>query len=150
MGLSGKRQDAEMFIDFQSFLYPPTIFRYDFTTSQLKTFHQPRINFDPSGYEKNLVFATAKDGTQVPIFLTHKQGLKRDGSQPTLLYGYGGFTVNMTPVPFNSRPCKPSSKLTPKPLPTSLNKPSSKSKRASKSRAVLLPPCVLRRWKNWA
>ena len=98
MGLSGKRLDSEMFINFQSFLYPPTLFRYDFTTNQLETFRQPTINFDPTVYETNLVFATSKDGTQVPVFLTHKRGLKRNGSHPTLLYGYGGFTVNMTPV----------------------------------------------------
>jgi prolyl oligopeptidase len=87
-----------MFINFQSFLYPPTIFRYDFIACQLETFRQPTINFDPTGYETNLVFATSKDGTQIPVFLTHKKGLKRDSSHPTLLYGYGGFTVNMTPV----------------------------------------------------
>jgi prolyl oligopeptidase len=97
-GLTGKRPDTEMFINFQSFLYPPTIFRYDFTTRQLETFRQPTINFDPSGYETHLVFATSKDGTQIPIFLTHLKGLKRDRSHPTLLYGYGGFTVNMTPA----------------------------------------------------
>ena len=97
MGLTGKPHDNEMFINFQSFLYPPTIFRYDFTTNQLETFRQPVINFDPIHYETNLVFATSKDGTQIPIFLTHKKGLVLDGSHPTLLYGYGGFTVNMTP-----------------------------------------------------
>jgi prolyl oligopeptidase len=96
--LSGKRQDSQMFISFHSFLYPATIFRYDFTTQKLETFRQPALNFDPHAYETNLVFATAKDGTQLPIFLTHKRGLQRDGSQPTLLYGYGGFTVNMTPA----------------------------------------------------
>ncbi len=97
-GLSGKRKDSEMFISFASFLYPPTIFRYDFTTGQLEPFRQPKINFDPSGYETNLIFATSKDGTQVPVFLTHKKELVKDGSNPTLLYGYGGFTINMTPT----------------------------------------------------
>ncbi|MCB8946281.1 MAG: S9 family peptidase, partial [Ardenticatenaceae bacterium] len=98
MGLTGKIHDTAMFINFQSFLYPPTIFRYDFTTNQLETFRQPSVNFNPASYETNLVFATAKDGSQVPLFLTHKKGLKLDGSNPTLLYGYGGFNVNMTPV----------------------------------------------------
>ena len=97
MELTGKADDSEMFINFQSFLYPPTIFRYDFATNQLDTFRQPSINFDPTDYATELVFSTSKDGTKVPIFLTHKKDLQRDGSHPTLLYGYGGFTVNLTP-----------------------------------------------------
>jgi prolyl oligopeptidase len=97
-GLSGKRQHSEMFIDFQSFLYPPTIFRYDFTTAELQPFRQPQVDFDASDYETAQVFYPSKDGTPVPLFLTYKNDLARNGDNPTLLYGYGGFTVNMTPV----------------------------------------------------
>ena len=98
IAITGKRDQTEMFIQFQSFLYPSTIFRYDFTTAKLDIFRQPQIQFDPSGYETKQVFCTYKDGTQIPLFVTHKKGLSLDGQNPTLLYGYGGFTVNMTPL----------------------------------------------------
>ena len=96
--LSGKREDKEMFIGFTSFLYPTTILRYDFEGGQLSTFRQSEINFDPTGYETRQVFYTSKDGTRVPMFLVHKKDLKLDGTNPTLLYGYGGFNVSLLPA----------------------------------------------------
>lgn len=96
--LSGRRQDREMFINFQSFLYPPTIFRYDFETAVLETIHQPDIDFDTGQYETNQIFYTSKDGTRVPMFVTHKKGLTLDGQNPTLLYGYGGFNISLPPA----------------------------------------------------
>ena len=95
--LSGKPQDTEMFINYTSFLYPPTILRYDFTSNSSALWHGSELNFDVAGYETNQVFYTSKDGTRVPMFLTHKKGLQLNGNNPTLLYGYGGFDVNMTP-----------------------------------------------------
>jgi prolyl oligopeptidase len=95
--VTGERRDDEMFYAFTSFLYPTTIFRHDFTTGRSAVFKAPEIAFDPSGYETAQVFYHSKDGTRVPMFLTYKKGLKRDGSNPTYLYGYGGFNVNMTP-----------------------------------------------------
>jgi prolyl oligopeptidase len=94
-GLSGKRNENEMFSGFTSFLYPTTIFRYDFKT--LEEFCSPEIDFDPSKYETEQVFYSSKDGTRVPMFITHKKGLKLNGNNPTLLYGYGGFDISLTP-----------------------------------------------------
>ncbi|MGH7546911.1 MAG: prolyl oligopeptidase family serine peptidase [Gemmatimonadales bacterium] len=95
--ISGDRKDDEMFYAFTSFLYPTTIFRYAFKTGATSVFKAPAIDFDPSGYETRQVFYTSKDGTRVPMFLTHRRGLKLDGSNPTYLYGYGGFNISLTP-----------------------------------------------------
>lgn len=96
--LAGKPGDTELFINFQSFLYPPTILRYDFNTAELTVFHQPQVDFDPAQFITRQIFFTSKDGTRVPMFLTHKKDLAHDGNNPTLLYGYGGFSVNLPPV----------------------------------------------------
>ncbi len=96
--ISGERKDDEMFYAFTSFLYPTTIFRYGFKTGATSVFKAPAIDFDPSGYETKQVFYTSKDGTRVPMFLTHKKGLRLDGSNPTYLYGYGGFNISLTPA----------------------------------------------------
>ena len=95
--ISGKPQDTEMFFSFTSFLHPANIYRYDFSSSTLTLYHRSEIDFDPTGYETRQVFYTSKDGTQVPMFLTHKKGLTLDGNNPTLLYGYGGFNISLTP-----------------------------------------------------
>jgi prolyl oligopeptidase len=96
-GLSGRREDSEMFFGFTSFVYPTTIFRYDFTTNSLTTFRKPSINLDASRYETKQIFYRSKDRASVPMFLTYKKGIKLDGNNPTLLYGYGGFNINMLP-----------------------------------------------------
>src|SRR5256886_899175 len=95
--ISGQRKDDAMFYAFTSFLYPTTIFRYDFTQGTSSVFKAPAIDFDPSGYETKQVFYTSKDGTRVPMFVTHKKGIKLDGSNPTYLYGYGGFNISPPP-----------------------------------------------------
>src|SRR3989454_277747 len=95
--ISGERKDDEMFYAFTSFLYPMTIFRYDFRSGVTSVFKAPAIDFDPSGYETKQVFYTSKDGTRVPMFVTHKKGLRLNGSNPTYLYGYGGFNISLTP-----------------------------------------------------
>ena len=97
VSISGERRDDEMFYAFTSFLYPTTIFRYDFKTGETSVFKAPEIDFDPSGYETTQVFYPSKDGTRVPMFITHRKGLKLDGSNPTYLYGYGGFNISLTP-----------------------------------------------------
>lgn len=96
-GPTGRQQDTEIFFSFTSFVYPTTIYRYDFTTDQVSVFRQSEINFDPSGYETTQVFYPSEDGTQVSMFLTHRKGLELDGSNPTLLYGYGGFNISILP-----------------------------------------------------
>jgi len=95
--LSGRQDDSEMFFTFTSFLYPSTSFRYDLRSNNLRVLHEPEIDFDTSDYETEQVFCTSKDGTRVPMFITHKKNLARNGDHPTLLYGYGGFNINIKP-----------------------------------------------------
>jgi prolyl oligopeptidase len=96
--VSGERGDREMFYAFTSFLYPTTIFRHDFATGRTSVFKAPAVAFDPKGYETVQVFYRSKDGTRIPMFLTYRKGLRKDGTNPTYLYGYGGFNVNLTPA----------------------------------------------------
>ena len=96
-GFGGKRADTESFYSFTSFTAPGTVYRYDATTGTSTVFRAPKVDFDASAYETKQVFYTSKDGTRVPMFLVHKKGLKLDGSNPTLLYGYGGFSISLTP-----------------------------------------------------
>ncbi|MBA7606626.1 Prolyl endopeptidase [subsurface metagenome] len=96
-GPTGRQQDTEIFFSFTSFVYPTTIYRYDFTTDEVSLFRKSEINFDPTGYETTQVFYPSKDGTRVSMFLTHRKGLLLDGTNPALLYGYGGFNVSILP-----------------------------------------------------
>ena len=96
-GFGGKRTDTETFYTFSSFATPPTIYRYDMITGTSTAFRQSSVKFHPEDYEVKQVFYPSKDGTRVPLFITHKKGLKLDGENPTLLYGYGGFAIPMTP-----------------------------------------------------
>lgn len=96
-GFSGKRTDKETFYSFTSFTSPTTIYRYDPVTGKSSIFKQPKVDFDASQYETKQVFYHSKDGTRIPMFLTHKKGLKLDGQNPTLLYAYGGFDISLTP-----------------------------------------------------
>ncbi|HYO99494.1 MAG TPA: prolyl oligopeptidase family serine peptidase [Pyrinomonadaceae bacterium] len=97
-GFSGKRTDKETFYTYGSFTTPYPIYRYDLVTGKSTIFRQPKVDFDPNAYETKQVFYKSKDGTRVPMFITHKKGLKLDGTNPTLLYGYGGFNVSETPA----------------------------------------------------
>lgn len=96
--ITGEPGDHEVFLNFMSFLHPPSILRYDFLTGALSLWRGPHLNFDAEQYETRQVFYTSKDGTRVPMFLTHKKGLVLDGTNPTLLYGYGGFNISLTPT----------------------------------------------------
>jgi len=96
-GFSGKRSDTETFYLFTSYTVPGTIFRLDLTSGESSVFREPKVDFDPAHFETRQVFYRSKDGTRVPMFLSHRRGLKLDGSNPTQLYGYGGFNVNLTP-----------------------------------------------------
>ncbi|HEX6862151.1 MAG TPA: prolyl oligopeptidase family serine peptidase, partial [Thermoanaerobaculia bacterium] len=97
-GFSGRRTDRETFYTFTSYTNPGTIYRYDLTTGKSTLFREPKIQgYDPSLYETRQVFFESKDGTRVPMFISHKKGLKLDGTNPTYLYGYGGFNVSQTP-----------------------------------------------------
>lgn len=96
-GFGGKRYDTETFYAFTSFTAPTTIYRYNMVTGESTLYRQPQVDFDPADYETEQVFYASKDGTQVPMFIVHKKGLKLDGNNPTYLYAYGGFGASITP-----------------------------------------------------
>lgn len=97
IGLSGRQDDQEFFFSFTSFLHPSTVYRYNLESHEYAPFGEPKLTFNPEDYETKQVFYPSKDGTMVPMFITHKRGLALDGSHPALLYGYGGFNLAMTP-----------------------------------------------------
>lgn len=96
-GFGGQRSDTETFYSFTGYTTPATIYRYDMQTGASTVFRTPQVKFNPADYETKQVFYTSKDGTRVPMFISHKKGLKLDGKNPTLLYGYGGFNISLTP-----------------------------------------------------
>ncbi|TAE56564.1 MAG: S9 family peptidase [Nostocales cyanobacterium] len=96
-GFDGKREDTETFYSFTSFTTPGTIYHYDMKTGKSEIFRQPKLNFNPNDYATKQVFYESKDGTKIPMFITHKKGIKLDGNNPTYLYGYGGFNISLTP-----------------------------------------------------
>ncbi|MEO6723910.1 MAG: prolyl oligopeptidase family serine peptidase [Blastocatellia bacterium] len=97
-GFGGKRKDTETFYAFTSFTTPTTIYRYDIKNGKSTVYRHPKVDFNPNDYETKQVFYASKDGTRMPMFITHKKGLKLNGQNPTLLYGYGGFNVSLTPA----------------------------------------------------
>ena len=97
-GLSGKREDKDAYYAFTSFNYPTTTFRYDFATKASTVFKKPTVDFDPATFETRQVFYPSKDGTKIPMFIVCKRGLVLDGSNPTYLYGYGGFDISLEPA----------------------------------------------------
>jgi prolyl oligopeptidase len=96
-GLSGKRTDNETFYSYTSYSTPATIYRYDMESGTSTVFRKPAVHFNPDDYETKQVFYASKDGTRVPMFITARKGVKLDGNNPTLLYGYGGFDISLTP-----------------------------------------------------
>lgn len=96
-GFEGRASDTEAFFSFRSFTEPKQIFRYDLATGAATLFREPKVDFDPTTYVTEQVFYPSKDGTQIPMFLIHRRDLVLDGTNPTLLYGYGGFNIPMTP-----------------------------------------------------
>lgn len=96
-GFGGKRTDTDTFYTFSSFATPPTIYRYDLKTGKSTVFRTSKVKFNPDDYVVEQVFFKSKDGTKVPMFITRKKTTKADGSNPTILYGYGGFNISLTP-----------------------------------------------------
>ncbi|MFC2164784.1 prolyl oligopeptidase family protein [Acidobacteriota bacterium] len=96
-GISGDQNDTEMYFAFESFIYPSTVFRYDFTDHEMSVFHQPLVDFDEEDFITNQIFYNSKDGTRVPMFITHRKDLKLDGTNPALIYAYGGFNLSLPP-----------------------------------------------------
>ena len=96
-GFGGRQKDTETFYSFSSYNAPPTIYRYDMKTGKSTLFRQAKVKFNPADFEVKQAFFNSKDGTRVPMFIVHKKGIKLDGNNPTLLYGYGGFNISQTP-----------------------------------------------------
>lgn len=96
-GISARNDSATAYYAFTSYLYPTTVYRFDVADGKTSVYFKPDVKFDPSQYETRQVFYTSKDGTKVPMFIVAKKGIKLDGSHPTVLYGYGGFDITVTP-----------------------------------------------------
>lgn len=96
-GFSGDKDDNEAFYTFTSFTFPPTIYRYDVAQNKSEVFRKTEVNFNPEDYVSEQQFYTSKDGTKVPMFITYKKGIKKDGKNPLMLYGYGGFNISLNP-----------------------------------------------------
>ncbi len=96
-GFGGKREEKELYYSFTSYVYPSTIFKYDIATGKSTVYKKSNVKFDPAQYESKQVFYTSKDGTKVPMIITSKKGVVLNGKNPTMLYGYGGFNVSITP-----------------------------------------------------
>jgi prolyl oligopeptidase len=96
-GFGTKLEEKELYYTFTSYVYPSTIFKYDIESGQSEVYKKSGVKFDPSLYESKQVFYTSKDGTKVPMIITYKKGIELNGKNPTMLYAYGGFGVNLTP-----------------------------------------------------
>jgi prolyl oligopeptidase len=93
----GHREDRIVYYGFASYTFPTTIYRYDTQTGKSTVAIRPKIAFDPSPFVTEQIFTTSKDGTRIPVFVTHRKDMPLDGSTPTILYGYGGFNISITP-----------------------------------------------------
>jgi prolyl oligopeptidase len=96
-GFDGRKEDKTLFYAYSSFVMPATVFQYDITTGKSTVYFKPEVKFNPEQYETKQLFFTSKDGTRVPMFLSYKKGIKLNGKNPVLLYGYGGFNIPVTP-----------------------------------------------------
>ncbi|MCG8451289.1 MAG: prolyl oligopeptidase family serine peptidase [Pirellulales bacterium] len=96
-GLGGRETDTETFYAFTSYNTPMSIYRYDLTTGKTEQIRAPQIDFNSADYEVRQAFYESKDGTRVPILVTHRKDIELNGRNPTLLYGYGGFNISLTP-----------------------------------------------------
>ncbi len=96
-GFEGRPSHTETFFRFESYSVPPSIYRYDFITEETELLDRSSVDFDPEEYVSEQVFFSSRDGARIPLFITHKKGIKRDGNNATLLYGYGGFNITLAP-----------------------------------------------------
>lgn len=97
-GFGSKKEEKELYYTFTSYIYPSTIFKYSVVTGKSEVYKKPGVDFDPSKYESKQVFYTSKDGTKIPMIITYKKGVPLNGKNPTVLYGYGGFSISLTPA----------------------------------------------------
>ena len=96
-GFGAKKDEKELYYSFSSYTYPSTTFKYDIENGESSLYRKPDIDFEPSNYVTEQVFYQSKDFTKIPMFITYKKGLERNGQNPTILYGYGGFNISLTP-----------------------------------------------------
>ncbi|WP_029209462.1 prolyl oligopeptidase family serine peptidase [Aquimarina agarilytica] len=96
-GFSAKNTDKELYFNFTNYNTPWCTYKYNIETGKYNEYWKPKIDFDSEKYESKQVFYTSKDGTKIPMIITHKKGIKLDGKNPTILYGYGGFNISLTP-----------------------------------------------------
>ncbi|ODZ33919.1 prolyl endopeptidase [Vibrio parahaemolyticus] len=97
-GLAGKKEETTLYYTFTNYVTPPTIFSFDVESGASALYQESKAPFDRNEYESKQVFYTSKDGTQVPMIISYKKGISLDGSAPTMLYGYGGFNISLTPM----------------------------------------------------
>ncbi len=102
-GFNARAEDKEVYYMFSSYVQPSTIYKMDISSGKTELYKQPKVKFNPQNYESKQVFYKSKDGTKIPMIITFKKGTKPDGKNPTLLYGYGGFNVSLTPYFSTSR-----------------------------------------------
>lgn len=95
--ISARNDSPDLYYSFTSFLYPGTVYHYNVKTQKQKVFFKAKVGFNPGNYVTRQIFYKSKDGTMVPMFITERKGLKMDGNNPTVLYGYGGFDITITP-----------------------------------------------------
>ncbi|MDH7913823.1 prolyl oligopeptidase family serine peptidase [Winogradskyella sp. SYSU M77433] len=96
-GFGAKKEENELYYSFTNYVTPGSIYKYDIENGTSELYRKPSIDFNPSNYESKQIFYTSKDGTKVPMIITHKKGIELNGKNPTILYGYGGFNVSLTP-----------------------------------------------------
>ena len=96
-GFGAKKDETELYFSFTNYVTPGSIYKFDIENGTSELYRKPEIDFNPENYESKQVFYNSKDGTKVPMIITHKKGLKLDGKNPTILYGYGGFNISLTP-----------------------------------------------------
>jgi prolyl oligopeptidase len=97
-GFGGRQEDRELYYSFTNYTTPSTIYKFDPKTGKSIVYKKPKINFNSDDFESKQVFYTSKDGTKVPMIITYKKGTKLNGKNPTILYGYGGFNISLTPA----------------------------------------------------
>jgi prolyl oligopeptidase len=96
-GFSGRWEDTTLYYSFTNYINPSTTYLYDIESGKSEVYRASEVAFNPEEFESYQVFYTSADGTEIPMIITHKKGLVRDGSNPTMLYGYGGFNISLTP-----------------------------------------------------
>jgi prolyl oligopeptidase len=96
-GFSGKMDELQTYYTYTSYVYPPTIFRFDIKKGDSALYKTSNVKFDPTEYESRQLFYKSKDGEKIPMIITYKKGMQRNGKNPVMLYGYGGFNISLTP-----------------------------------------------------